>query len=505
MKDSDFAGRVEGTVARRAMLLSGERVGVAVSGGPDSVALLHLLRELAPRLGVTLGVVHLDHQLRGRESDLDREFVAKLGRGLGLEADVRSFAVASAAAAAGGNLEQAARSARYEFFRSLIDGGRYDKIAVGHTRNDQAETVLFRLLRGSGSAGLAGIRPVLGRRIVRPLIELTRKDVMAYLARRGLAYRIDSSNFDTDRARNRIRRDLLPRLERDWNPHIVQTLANTAEWARAEEEEWTARLPALARAHLNPAEDGLSFHVDSLRPLSLAVTRRLLRRAIEEVRGDLLGIGFDHVESLRRLTESPRGAGRLDLPGLHVERSFGEVRLRPAFPAPTGAASYDLDVDAPGSYAGPWGASLVILRLHDRENAAHGQGYNGSGRELLDWKKLPRPLRLRNWRPGDRFHPAGRLGSRKLKSMFQEKRIPAWRRRSWPVLSGAVRAERAARPQGGETNDEQDQEIVWARAFGPSARFAAEEESRVLLEIREVARGEVDFWYSAGDAARLIK
>ena len=497
----NFIRGIEDTIAKYGMLRPGERVGVAVSGGPDSVALLYALRELGPRLGVTLGVVHLDHQLRGPESDRDREFVAELSHELGFEADLGSFAVASEARKRGDNLEQAARKIRYEYFRSLVDDGRYDKIAVGHTRSDQAETVLFRILRGSGGAGLAGVRPVIGKRIIRPLFEVTREDVMAYLEGRGYEFRLDSSNLDTGRARNRLRHDLLPHLRIDWNPNIINTLANMAEWSRAEEEDWAARLPALARTHLTPTDGGLGFQVDSLRTLSLAATRRLLRHAIEQVRGDLLGIDFDHVESLRRLSDETRGSGRLDLPGLRVQRSLGEVRLSPV-PAPSGedAGSYNLGVDAPGSFSGPWGTSLVVLKLYYRENLAPEQGYNGDWRGLLDWEKLPQPLRLRNWRAGDCYQPAGRTGAKKLKSLFQEQRIVVWRRSNWPVLVGDARTQVAAGP---DSNEPKGEEIVWARTFGVSARFAAQENSRVLLEIREVPRNEVDFLDPSEDAGRL--
>ena len=219
------------------------------------------------------------------------------------------------------------------------------------------------------------------------------------------------------------------------------------------------------------------------------------------MRGDLLGIGFDHVESLRRLSDETRGSGQLHLPGLRVQRSLGEVRLSP-LPATRreDTGSYNLGVDAPGRFSGPWGRSLVVLKLYYRENLAPEQGYNGTWRGLLDWEKLPRPLRLRNWRPGDRYQPAGRTGAKKLKLLFQEQRIAVWRRNSWPVLVGDARTQVAA---GLESNEPKGEEIVWARTFGPSARSAAERNSRVLLEIKEVAPDEVDFLDPSEDAGRL--
>lgn len=481
MKNSGFIDRVTQTIAKHSMLLPGERVGVAVSGGPDSVCLLHILSELIVRLNITLGVIHLNHQLRGSESDRDAKFVVDLAHRLGLEMNLKSFPVAAIAKEKGENLEQAARTVRYEFFTNLVDDSQYDKVAVGHTRSDQAETVLFRLLRGAGSAGLSGVRPKLTSQVVRPLIEHTRDEVMAYLTSNNHAYRLDSTNFDTAHARNRLRHNLLPQLQRDWNPNVVNTLANTAEWARAEEEEWDTRLQPLEQSHLMLTEYGLSFRVDSIKTLSLATIRRLLRRAIKNVRGDLLGISFTHIESLRQLTETPKGTGSLDLPGMHAERSFGEIHLRPTKLPSTGRALYRVNVDAPGCFSGPWGGFSLTLKLHHREVSSSKQGYNGDWRGLLDWEKVPRPLYLRNWRAGDSYRPVGRSGVKKLKSLFQEKQVAIWHRETWPVLVCAARTDQTDTTQIGEDVEE----IVWSRTFGPSSRFSAAKNSRILLEIRE--------------------
>lgn len=507
VKNGDFINRAKRTITKRTMLLPGERVGVAVSGGPDSVCLLHTLRKLAPRLKIKLGVIHLDHQLRGVESADDLKFVANLADEFELETDFKSFPVASAVQETGENLEQVARTIRYKFFATLIDSGRYDKIAVGHTRSDQAETVLFRFLRGAGSAGLAGVRPMLTSQIVRPLIELTRDDVMAYLDHHNYGYRLDSTNRDLSRARNRLRHDLLPQLQRDWNPNIITTLANTAEWARAEEEEWDTRLPALAQSHLTFTDLGLSYKVNLIESLSLAATRRLLRYAIKEVRGDLLGIDFAHVEALRQLAMAPKGTGVLHLPGLHAERSFGEIRIKPAGMNAAETKSYKVDINGPGSFLGPWGRSSLTLKLHHRKFTVPEQGYNGDWRELLDWEKLPRPLCVRNWQAGDRYHPAGRSGVKKLKSLFQERQVAAWRRRGWPVLVGAAQIDRegAARGDKPTNGDGVVEEIIWTRTFGPSVKFTAAKKSRILLEIREFSPGEVDFLNPTKDVGQLVR
>ena len=230
------------------MFRAHEQAGVAVSGGADSVCLLEVLRELAPRWDLRLAVLHLDHGLRGEESRQDAEFVRELARARELP-----FILERAELPAG-NLEEAAREARLRFFRERIAAGAVDSVAVGHTRSDQAETVLFRFLRGAGTAGLAGIHPVTGDGIVRPLLDVTRAETEAFLRARGIAWREDSTNASARFARNRIRHGLLPQLTRDWNPALEATLAKTADWALAEEAYWKDEIANLALACLR--DDG---------------------------------------------------------------------------------------------------------------------------------------------------------------------------------------------------------------------------------------------------------
>ena len=472
-----MTAQVAQTIAKHDMFSPGEAVGVAVSGGPDSVAMLYCLLELRERLGITLGVVHVNHQLRGHESDQDQQFVADSSAKAGLPFVSTSVDVAGRAATSADNLEQTGRSVRYEFFRQLIDEGRFDKIAVGHTLSDQAETVLYRLLRGSGSAGLAGIRPVLDGAIVRPLIGASSQQVLAYLQAGGFEWREDESNRDLNRDRNRIRHELLPLLTREWNPNLTHTLAQLAQWAQDEENYWEDSLPALAAGHLIEDKERIHLSANAVGGLPPAVARRLVRQAIERVRGDLRGIGFRHVEAILELARSPAGSGQVHLPALRVIRSFNELRLTVLAPeVETQARDYCLLVDPPGSFAGPWGATLVTLRLYNRENLRAQRGYNGRGRGVLDWDKVPKPLRIRNWRPGDCYCPHGLTEPRKIKSLFQKGKVAVWRRDGWPVIVADSKAE-----------DEVKEQIVWAREFGAAAAYAADSSSRVVLEVAETA------------------
>src|ERR1039458_102177 len=284
------------TIGRYGMFAAGDRVAVAVSGGGGSGCLLEVLLEVASRWDLRLSVVHVNHHLRGAESDGDAEFVRGLAaeRGLG-------FTVCDLDLSGAGNLEQAARAGRLKFFHGLVARGTVERVALGHTRSDQAETVLFRLLRGSGAAGLAAIRPVTERGLVRPLLEAERSEVEGYLRERGMVWREDASNASRGFARNRIRHELLPQLAREWNPAIVETLAHTAEIALGEEAYWREEVARLAETHLRRKGGGVLLEAGVLAGLPVAAGRRLVRRVLEEAKGDLRGIEFGHVAAVLEL------------------------------------------------------------------------------------------------------------------------------------------------------------------------------------------------------------
>jgi tRNA(Ile)-lysidine synthase len=473
--------QVQATIRRFAMLAPGDAVGVAVSGGRDSVALLHCLADLAEKFEVSLGVIHVNHRLRGGESDEDQRFVAGLAAELGLPFECAQLDAAKAARRGGGNLEQAARRQRHGWFEQLISQKRFTRIATGHTSSDQAETVLFRLLRGAAGAGLAGVLPVLDNRIVRPLLEVSRAAVTRYLESKGAMWREDSTNASADFSRNRIRHELLPQLERDWNPALPSVLAHTAEWARGEEEYWVEVIENLAASHLRSRGEGVEFSAAAIRGMPAAAARRLIRHAIGRTRGTLAGVGFEHIGKILSMAASPAGRGRADLPGLRAERSHDLLLLVPQaprsnLPAPAG---YCLEVEAPGSYAVPGEATRIRLKIL---NPVKRNGvYNDRVQTLVDWEKVPKPLYLRNWRAGDRIDPPRRGAARKLKLLFQQSRVPAWDREGWPVLA-------VSPGRGGRSTPGNFETVVWTRKFGSSAAFAPDGQSRVVVEIREIER-----------------
>jgi len=459
--------QVEKTITRYSMFQPGQRVGVAVSGGADSVCLLHVLCALRPRWDLRLTVLHLDHKLRGEESCQDAAFVRALAAALDLPFEFGEADVSALCRETGDNLEQAARTARMEFFRRFLRAGALDRVAVGHTRSDQAETVLFRFLRGAGTAGLAGIRPVTADGIVRPLLDIERPEIEQYLRDHAIEWRQDSSNASAAFARNRIRHTLLPQLTRDWNPAMTETLAHTADWAQAEEAYWESELARLAPAHLTIEPPAVLLRVESLEALPLAVARRLVRRALEIAKGDLRGIGFEHLAGVLELAASAEGHGRLQIPGLDIFRSFNWLRIAPPAVDNLENRNYRLPLPVPGAVRLPGQNFVIHSELFENTEVTKTSDllYNESvGR--LDWNRISGSLEVRNWRPGDQYQPSGHTGVEKIKVLFHQARIPLWERRHWPVVT---------------TGDA----IVWARRFGPAAGFAASPGTSLVLSIRE--------------------
>jgi tRNA(Ile)-lysidine synthase len=451
--------RIAGNISRYNMFPAGARVGVAVSGGADSVCLLHALFELAPRWALHLTVIHVEHGIRGEASRDDAGFVRDLAAGLALPSLCRTADVPAAADESHDNLEQAARRIRHEFYRELVSGGTLDRVATGHTRNDQAETVLYRILRGSGVSGLAGIRAVTSEGVVRPLLTLWRQDVEAWLRERHIGWREDETNADPSYARNRIRHQLLPLLRAEYNPRVDETLARMATLAADDEQYWEGQVGDLPH----------TFEVSRISDAPPALARRIVRRAIERVKGDLRQIDFAHVEAILELARSTEGSGRLQAPGVDVFRSFDWIRFRPLREGGEPRRGFSYPIVPPCTIEWPEGGSISFeIRENELAQAACDKLEAG-----LDWPEissLPElrggSLELRNWMPGDCYRPADRGSEQKIKQMFQEARIPLWKRREWPVLATAGR-------------------VLWSRQFGPAAEFAVTAASASRLSICE--------------------
>jgi tRNA(Ile)-lysidine synthase len=551
-----LAQRVLFHIRRQELLRAGDRVGVAVSGGIDSVALLRLLLDLRGELGIVLSVVHFNHKLRA-ESDADEQFVANLAREHGLEFRSDTDDVAQHAADERISVEAAARELRHGFFHSLlgadevtqgpkplvpenpasrgaeaplfhVTAGRFfqlNKIATGHTLDDQAETVLMRMIRGSGTRGLGAIYPriavedddeeVCGE-IIRPLLSFRRSELQKYLAEIGQSWREDSSNTDDSFTRNRVRQLVVPLLEKEFNPAVAENLAELADIARAEEDYWenevagwmgtavhwsqpewartlsrTADLVQISSMHAgenqNPHlwqnrpevghptfSDDLHSRIESASWLvmnatvdrlwflgePLAVQRRLVK-AIGEEAG--LPLEFKHVEEILRFATDEQSSGKqLSLPlGWKGACTPDEITfLTPDLRGNQPIQDYDYEISIPGKVNIQEISSMIEARAISATAVPAAEGYNSD--QLLSAASLPGQLRVRNWRPGDRFWPAHTKSPKKIKELLQERHVPQPERKVWPVVVSG-------------------DEIVWMRSFPVPAKLRAQPGEEAIL------------------------
>lgn len=495
--------RVLETIHRHSMIRPGDRVGVGVSGGADSVALLHLLAGLRAELGIGLLVLHFHHQLRGLEADEDEQFVKLLASEFQLEFVSDRGDVAGEARRRGWNLEDAARRMRYEFFASAAGSRNLDRVAVAHSADDQAETVLAHLLRGTGPAGLAGIYPVAGL-TVRPLLEVGREELREYLTGLDRTWREDLTNQDTSRMRSRIRHHLLPLLRRDFEPWSVARLARLASLAREDEIFWRSleeeRFRALTSAE---ASGAVSVKIaDLLSPLpsltcrdrnaesdfdvsetpELALTRRLVRRIVVALRGSRQQLTARHVQDVLDLAMKSQSGARIELPGVAVARTFDRLVFSAAFQRAdtggTGVLSHEFEY-AVSEPKPPEMSTVVVPEIRRRfslklvdwppasgETVEYGHYAGTIYRGVIDFERLEWPLVLRSWRPGDCYRPQGHSGVRKLKRLFLESRVPRNSRAGWPVLTSAG-------------------QLVWACGYPVAGDFAPHSGTRIGLVVTE--------------------
>ena len=435
-KDHNFLSAVESAIRHYHMLDRGDTILVGVSGGPDSVALLHSLVSLAPKWCLRLVVAHLNHQLRGASADHEAAFVGRLSNVLGIRCEIGSRNVAKYGSEQKLSLQEAARIVRYTFYDEVADKHSAGKIALGHHADDNAESILIHLLRGTGPLGLTGIRPVRHGRIIRPLIGLTRKEILAFLKQGGFEYMRDRSNLDTKYLRNRIRLELLPKLKEDYNPNTVCALNRLASILRYEEDFWDREVRrTLQGLILDHTPDRLSLKSRGLSSLHPALLRRLVRQAVLLLKGDLRRLGHVHVEAVARLIAAPSPEGRLDLPeGVRVVRDREVVKFF-LYPPKEYAEYVGFEHHIPSIQTTFIREIDISLKLSvcDSSEVSHPKNYLQTT-ALFDLAAVTFPLMVRNFRHGDRFMPLGMVGSQKVKTFFINHKVPRSNRLRCPIL-----------------------------------------------------------------------
>ncbi|HEV8339838.1 MAG TPA: tRNA lysidine(34) synthetase TilS [bacterium] len=456
--------RVEAALHRRTLLRPGDRVVVATSGGADSVALLACLRDLAPRWALTLAVAHLDHGLR-REAVIDARFIAALASAWHLPLYLESADAAGYARTHHLSIEAAARQVRYAFLGRAAQRWGAGVIAVGHTADDQVETLLLRLLRGGHPGGMWARRPRGGVVIIRPLLDLWRGELRAELIRRGLPWREDPSNQDLRHSRNSLRHDLIPALA-GYMPDVQKRLKQTADALAVDDEALDALAAWAAHAVIAVAPEAVTMDRRRLLEQSEAIRWRLLRRAVGMAGGNIGRLRIVHLEEGVRLAEQGRPGQRLSLPGVVLEVREGGLLLQSLarLERPTG----EHVVPERGRLeVAPFG--LVM----ESELLTASEADVSDGATYLDADRVRPPLTLRAWRQGDRFRPLGMRGKKTVGDFLTDEKVPRLRRPRIPVL------------------EDGDGAIVWVVGW----RVA--EDARITPETRRVLR--LRAWWRAGD------
>jgi tRNA(Ile)-lysidine synthase len=464
----DLLARVRLTIREHALVPRGGRIAVALSGGADSGALVHILRELEAAAELTVaGLAHFNHQLRGRESDEDESFCRALAASLGLPIDVGTADVRELARTAQRSVEDAGRAARYAFLEAAANRLGADVVAVAHSQDDQAETFLLRLMRGAGPRGLAGILPRAGR-VVRPLLDVTRRELRHYAADRSLRFRDDSSNADLTIPRNRIRHELIPYLERELAPGVSRVLAREAEIARQDEDHLSRKAIDLAASIV--LTDGTSIDAARLTTLHPALASRVVRHALSRLAAGRF-VGFDHLERFLDFARHGRPGSMLSLPGQRaVHRGpIVELEPNPGRTRPGGTNSFHVPLSIPGEAAGDgWAVSAEPL-----EAAAWAETYKRARGQVVVIARRPSslPLAVRSRRPGDRFSPLG-MGGRhtKLQDFLVNRRVPRAIRDGLPLVV------------------DRDDRIVWVVGESVSEDFRVTDPSQgvILLKARRL-------------------
>jgi len=483
---------VKETIERHRMLTSGETVVVGVSGGPDSLCLLHVLRRLAPDYGVRLHVAHLDHQIRGSESAADAQFVARVAAQWGLPATIEGCDVPGYAREHGLAIEEAARQCRYGFLARVCRQVGAGKAAVAHNADDQVETVVMHWLRGSGLAGLRGMLPVSpwpgqviqpeqnltgfsktcqvseGLLLLRPLLEVPRDAIEAYCREHGLEPRFDRSNLDLTYYRNRLRHELIPLME-TYNPGVREVLRRSAQVIAAD-YELLRELGQQAWAEtVREADSAFIFDLERWLKLPLSLQRHLLREAVRRLRRRLRNINWVHIENaLAVANEKPAGSAATLPQGLMLFKSYdhftvGEAPMEPDLPL----LSVDqVALTVPGTTPLPGSPWKVVAEVLPRESVASDEELGRDPWEaLLDFERTGAELVARRRQPGDRFQPLGMGGhAKRLNEFMINAKIPQTIRDRLPIIASPT-------------------QIVWVAGWRPDERVRVTGATRQVLHL----------------------
>jgi tRNA(Ile)-lysidine synthase len=448
--------QVKETIRRYHMIEPRDHIGVAVSGGIDSIALLDILANLRDEIHIALTVLHLNHGIRGAEAARDQQFVQALSERYALPLLAKEVDVPGHIKETNLSVQEAARELRYRFFEEASQALDLDKVAIGQTADDQAETVLMRLIRGGGTRGLKGIPPVRGP-YIRPLIEVWREELLQYAQHKGLIFVQDSTNLNKDYLRNRVRSELLPALQ-EYNPSIKQRLLHLAQVMGEDATYLEGLADEVAKGIVARDDEEVSISISSLLPLPSALQARVLQRAFALLSGIILE--YPHVKGIIALIEEERGNKEMALPeGYCAMRTYDQLIMgRKEAPTPGMAGVIDLFI--------PGRTRLDGLGREIEATVAQGRPDLEADPQAayLDYHKLAFPLRCRTFQPGDSFIPLGMNTPKKLKNFFIDLKIPRAERLKIPLVMSGM-------------------DICWVAGLRIDERFKIKEGTKKILRL----------------------
>lgn len=416
--------KVINTIAKYDLIQKGDKILVAVSGGPDSVFLLHALYELKETYSIDLHVAHLNHSLRA-EADEDATFVKEMAASIGLPCNVKKENVRSFAQTEVLSIEDAARRVRYKFLEEQRKKFKNDKIATGHTANDEVETLILRIARGSGLKGLLLIPPKIGN-IIRPLIEIKREDIIEFLDKRGIPYRIDASNYDIKYKRNLVRSKIVPILK-EINPNFIESIIKLRESLERDEEFINEQTKEVLKKLIKSKEDE-KITLDLLKFSTYnSLKRRIIRKAIELTKGDLTKITSEHIEYALMLAEKGKTGSTIDLPDINVQKGYKEISFALKSSRIENIENGEKELTIPG-ITEAFNMRFESYILQDKNELEYRDDV-----AYFDLDDIAPPIIIRNRRAGDILSPFGG-DTKKLKDFFIDGKIPREQRDNIPIV-----------------------------------------------------------------------
>lgn len=450
------------TIEKYGMLKDGDGVVVGVSGGPDSLTLLHFLNSIKDRYALKIFCAHINHCLRGVESDQEEEYVKNICREWDIQFFSKRIDIKEIAKNSKVSEESAGRIERYAYFEEVLKVACANKIAVAHNANDNTETILMRILRGTGLDGLCGIKPVRGN-IIRPLIETTRDEIMCYCNNNGLSPKIDSSNSDTKYTRNKIRLELLPYLGDNFNPNIIETINRMSNIIALDVEFLSYHTEKICDdLILHQNKEYISIDLDKINKQSQNLISRILRNIIYRLKGDLIEIEHTNIEDILSFINNAKTGSQFDLPnGLKLKKSYNELGFYKRIKE-TGFQKYNYILKIPGETLITETGSMFETYLADEIDTKTDK-YT----QAFDYEKINSKVHIRTRQDGDIINPKGMKGSKKLKDYFIDKKVPKEKRDEIPLVTV-------------------DSEVIWIVGDRISEKYKADDNTKKVLIIKYI-------------------